>query len=114
MLRVVRARATPWLHEARQRVKGLLQQPLPFGLPPLGEIERLRPAVEQLHNVMMMKPWAMGSVVTLLCVAACCFLVCCCRACIHRRTSYYQMYAPLSHDAFEEEEERTRFLKEQF
>ena len=102
--RVARREARAAFDRTQARFHTAVRKPLPYGLPPLIEVEQYRTLARQ--------PAALAVGVGLLCVAACCCICCCCRLYNRRRQKQYRLYTPITGDLFDEGEQEISLLTE--
>jgi len=76
-----------------------LRKPLPFGLPPLGEVDKYRELAKH--------PSVLGAIGFCLSVFTYCFVRWLCRLCNTRRNKHYRMYTPIEGDPFDELEQES-------
>lgn len=115
MLHLVQSRAGAWMEVARNRTKGWLEVARPHaGAPIKWQLPAWLSSLEGRGiHALLVQPRAMVAVALLGAAVLCCCLVCCCRACASKRKKQYQLYAPISSDPCDLDDERVGFLTDE-
>ena len=100
-----RAHSLAAYERAQARLHKLVRRPMPFGLPPLIEVEQ--------YKALAMRPAVLTGLAGAAFFAFCCCCCCVCRAYNSHRKKHYRMYTPLTGDPFDDGERETFLVREE-